>query len=85
MNELQILTGDSLTILPTLTAESVQCCVTSPPYWGLRDYEHSAQIGNELSPELYVENIVNVFKEVCLVLRKDETVWLNVSDDNKRK
>lgn len=78
MNELQILTGDSLEILPTLLKDSVQCCVTSPPYWGLRDYEHPAQIGSESSPEIYVENLVKIFKEVRRVLRKDGTVWLNV-------
>ncbi len=84
MNNLQILTGDSLTILPTLTADSVQCCVTSPPYWGLRDYDHSAQIGSESSPEIYVENLVNLFREVRRVLRKDGTVWLNVGDGYAR-
>ncbi len=84
MNNLQILTGDSLTVLPTLTAESVQCCVTSPPYWGLRDYDHPGQIGAEPSPELYVENLVAIFREVRRVLRKDGTVWLNVGDGYAR-
>ena len=84
MNSLQILTGDSLKILPKLATESVQCCVTSPPYWGLRDYEHPAQIGAELSPELYVENLVKIFQEVRRVLRKDGTVWLNVGDGYAR-
>lgn len=84
MTNLQILTGDSLKILPTLTAESVQCCVTSPPYWGLRDYEHPAQIGAEPSPELYVENLVAMFAEVRRVLRKDGTLWLNVGDGYAR-
>jgi site-specific DNA-methyltransferase (cytosine-N4-specific) len=84
MNDLQILTGDSLTLLPTLTAESVQCCVTSPPYWGLRDYDHPAQIGAEPSPVAYVENLVAIFREVRRVLRKDGTVWLNVGDGYAR-
>ena len=79
MSDLQILTGDSLKVLPTLAAESVQCCVTSPPYWELRDYDHPAQIGVESSPELYVSNLVAMFQEVRRVLRKDGTVWLNVS------
>lgn len=74
MDKLQILTGDSLEILPTLAKESVQCCVTSPPYWGLRDYEHQSQIGSEASPEIYVENLVKLFQEVRRVLRKDGTV-----------
>lgn len=84
MSDLQILTGDSLTILPTLEAESVQCCVTSPPYWGLRDYEHPAQIGAEASPETYVENLVAMFRKVRRVLRKDGTLWLNVGDGYAR-
>lgn len=84
MSNLQILTGDSLTILPTLAAESIQCCVTSPPYWGLRDYEHPAQIGAESSPEIYVDNLVAMFREVRRVLSKDGTVWLNVGDGYAR-
>lgn len=84
MKQLQILIGDSLTVLPMIEAESVQCCVTSPPYWGLRDYDHPAQIGAEPSPELYVENLVAIFREVRRVLRKDGTVWLNVGDGYAR-
>lgn len=84
MRNLQILTGDSLAILPTLAAEFVQCCVTSPPYWGLRDYEHPAQIGAESSPEIYVDNLVKMFREVRRVLHKDGTVWLNVGDGYAR-
>jgi site-specific DNA-methyltransferase (cytosine-N4-specific) len=84
MSNLKILTGDSLIILPTLTEESIQCCVTSPPYWGLRDYENSAQIGTEPSPELYVENLVAIFREVRRVLRKDGTLWLNIGDGYAR-
>ena len=84
MSNLQILIGDSLTVLPTLAAESVQCCVTSPPYWGLRDYDHPAQIGAEASPEIYVDNLVKMFREVRRVLRKDGTFWLNVGDGYAR-
>jgi len=58
--------------------------VTSPPYWGLRDYDHPDQIGAELTPNLYVENLVAVFREVWRVLRKDGTVWLNVGDGYAR-
>jgi DNA modification methylase len=79
-----ILTGDCLKVLPTLAAESVQCCITSPPYWGLRDYDHPGQIGAEPSPELYVESLVAVFREVSRVLRPDGTVWLNVGDGYAR-
>ena len=84
MSNLQILTGDSLTLLPTLAAESVQCCVTSPPYWGLRDYDHPAQIGAEPEPVLYVNNLVAMFREIRRVLRRDGTVWLNVGDGYAR-
>src|SRR5689334_23004961 len=84
MNSLEILTGDNLAILPTLEAQSNQCCVTSPPYWGLRDYEHPAQIGAESSPEAYVDNLVKVFREVWRVLRPNGTLWLNVGDGYAR-
>ncbi len=79
-----ILVGDSLSVLPTLAAGSVQCCVTSPPYWGLRDYDHPGQIGAEPSPEEYVSNLVEIFHEVRRVLRKDGTLWLNVGDGYAR-
>ena len=84
MIDIQVLNGDSLEILPTLEAETIQCCVTSPPYWGLRDYDHPAQIGAEPSPKQYVENLVSMFREVHRVLRKDGTVWLNVGDGYAR-
>ncbi|MCC7086881.1 MAG: site-specific DNA-methyltransferase [Pirellulales bacterium] len=79
-----IFTGDSRIVLPTLDPESIQCCITSPPYWGLRDYDHTAQIGTEASPDLYVESLVGIFREVRKVLRKDGTVWLNVGDGYAR-
>ena len=79
-----MLSGDCRTILSSLDAESVQCCVTSPPYWGLRDYEHPEQIGAEPSPEIYVDNLVEVFRQVRRVLRKDGTFWLNVGDGYAR-
>ena len=84
ISDLQILTGDNRQLLPKLAAESIQCCVTSPPYWGLRDYAHSSQIGAEESPEKYVANLVEVFREVRRVLRKDGTLWLNVGDGYAR-
>lgn len=84
MSDIQILTGDSLEILPTLEEEAIQCCVTSPPYWGLRDYDHPSQIGAESSPELYVENLVAIFRQVWRVLKKDGTLWLNVGDGYAR-
>jgi len=72
------LTGDCRLTLPTLAAESVHCCVTSPPYWGLRDYGCAGQIGLERTPEAYVAEMVAVFREVRRVLTDDGTLWLNL-------
>src|SRR5271166_6122844 len=58
----------------------VQTCVTSPPYWGLRDYGVNGQIGLEATPDAYVATMVGVFREVKRVLRDDGTVWLNLGD-----
>lgn len=63
-----------------LADDSVHCCVTSPPYWGLRDYGVDGQIGLEETPGAYVDRIVAVFREVRRVLRQDGTVWLNLGD-----
>jgi DNA modification methylase len=76
----KILLGDCRDVLPTLAAGSVQCCVTSPPYYGLRDYGVGGQIGLEPSPDEYVAQMVAVFREVRRVLREDGTLWLNVGD-----
>lgn len=76
----QIIQGDVLEVLQTLPDNYVNCCVTSPPYWGLRDYGHSEQIGLEKTPELYVEKITAVFNEVKRVLKPDGTLWLNLGD-----
>ena len=84
LNRYRVINGDCLEVLPTLEMESIQCCVTSPPYWGLRDYDHPGQIGAESSPDEYVANLVKVFGEVKRVLRKDGTVWLNVGDGYAR-
>lgn len=78
------LVGDCRHLLPTLATESIQCCVTSPPYWGLRDYDHPDQIGAETSPDLYVADLVSIFREVRRVLRQDGTLWLNVGDGYAR-
>lgn len=72
--------GDALGILSKMEPESVNCCVTSPPYWGLRDYGVSGQLGLEETPEEYVHKLVEVFREVWRVLRKDGTLWLNLGD-----
>jgi DNA modification methylase len=72
--------GDCRDILRTLPDESVHCCVTSPPYFGLRDYGVDGQIGQETTPEEYVSQMVDVFREVRRVLRADGTLWLNLGD-----
>jgi site-specific DNA-methyltransferase (adenine-specific) len=72
--------GDCRELLKALPDESVQCCVTSPPYWGLRDYGNTRQIGLEESPEEYVEAIVGVMREVRRALKPDGTLWLNLGD-----
>lgn len=77
---LTILQGDCREVLKALPPESVQCCVTSPPYWGLRDYGHDDQIGQEFTPEEYVATLVEVFNEVRRVLRDHGTLWLNLGD-----
>jgi len=75
-----ILLGDALETLRTLESNSVQTCVTSPPYWGLRDYGVDGQIGLEKTPEEYVDKLVKVFREVRRVLKDDGTLWLNLGD-----
>jgi DNA modification methylase len=75
-----ILIGDCRETLKTLEAGSVQTCVTSPPYWGLRDYGHDDQIGLEQTPDEYVAQLVAVFREVRRVLADDGTLWLNLGD-----
>ena len=72
--------GDCMEILPRLAAGSISCCVTSPPYFGLRDYGHDGQIGLEPTPGEYVAKLVDVFREVRRVLRDDGTLWLNLGD-----
>lgn len=76
----EILQGDCLEVLRTLPDASAHCCVTSPPYWGLRDYGVDGQLGLEATPELYVAKMVEVFAEVRRVLRDDGTLWLNLGD-----
>ena len=76
----RIIQGDCLEGLRTLPDASVHCCVTSPPYWGLRDYGHDGQIGLEETPEAYVARMVEVFREVRRVLRGDGTCWINLGD-----
>jgi DNA modification methylase len=80
LNGITILQGDALEVLKTLPDESVHCVVTSPPYWGLRDYGCVGQIGLESTPAEYIAQMVAVFAEVKRVLRGDGTLWLNMGD-----
>ncbi|MDI9579616.1 MAG: site-specific DNA-methyltransferase [Thermobispora sp.] len=75
-----ILHADVMDGLASMPDESIQCVMTSPPYWGLRDYGIEGQIGLEPTPEAYVERLVEVFREVRRVLRDDGTLWLNLGD-----
>lgn len=77
---IKILQGDTRQVLKTLPDSSVHCCVTSPPYFGLRDYGMPEQIGLEETPAEFIEQLVIVFREVRRVLRDDGTLWLNIGD-----
>lgn len=76
----EIYCGDAAKVLRTLPPESVNMCVTSPPYYGLRDYGESGQIGIEKTPAEYIARLVVVFEEVRRVLSKDGTLWVNIGD-----
>ncbi len=80
MSECRILVGDCRAGMATLSNQSVQTCVTSPPYFGLRDYGNDGQIGLESTPDAYVAELVAVFREVRRVLKDDGTLWLNLGD-----
>lgn len=80
-----VLLGDCLAKLEEVESESVNCCITSPPYYKQRDYEVEGQIGQEESPESYVEKIVAVMRQVKRVLRNDGTLWLNLGDSYENK
>lgn len=75
-----ILEGDALQALRLLPSDSVQCVVTSPPYWGLRDYGIEGQIGLETTLPQFINHLVGIFNEVKRVLREDGTLWLNIGD-----
>jgi DNA modification methylase len=80
-----VLHGDCLGVLRTLAPGSVRCCVTSPPYFGLRDYGVAGQIGMERTPEEYVARLVGVFRETRRVLADDGTLWLVLGDSYARE
>ena len=80
MGTATIYVGNVLDRLKEIPEGSVQTCITSPPYWGLRDYGQGDQLGLEETPQQYVDNLVAVFREVWRVLGDDGTVWLNIGD-----
>ena len=77
---IKVLNGDCLEVLDQLPEKSVDTCITSPPYYGLRNYEREGQIGLEETPEEYVDKMVEVFRKVRRVLKDEGTVWLNLGD-----
>jgi site-specific DNA-methyltransferase (cytosine-N4-specific) len=79
-SESTVFEGDALTVLRRINSETVNCIVTSPPYWGLRDYNTQDQIGLEESLPQFINNLRTVFKEARRVLAKDGTLWLNIGD-----
>lgn len=76
----QIIHGDVRQKLSLLPDDTFQCCVTSPPYWGMRDYGYVGQIGAETEINDYIAHLVKVFREVRRVLRPDGTLWLNIGN-----
>ena len=75
-----VIFGDALLGLKLLPDESVDTCITSPPYYGLRDYGKDEQIGLEDTPDEYIERLVSVFREVRRVLKPEGTLWVNIAD-----
>jgi DNA modification methylase len=84
MPKTEVYAGDAASILGLLPERSVQTCITSPPYYGLRDYGVEGQIGNEDTPEQYADRLVRVFRGVRRILRDDGTLWLNLGDSYAR-
>ena len=82
-NAVSVLVGDSRYMLSNIKSQSVQCCITSAPYWG-NHYDDDTQIGAEPSPDEYIDNLVTVFREVWRTLTDDGTLWLNVGDGYAR-
>jgi len=76
----KIINGNSLEVLKTLPDNSIDCCITSPPYWGLRDYEHTEQLGSEEHFQTFIDNLCNIFDEVKRVLKPTGTCFVNLGD-----
>ena len=80
MNKFQLIHGKSQDVLKSFKDNTFQCVVTSPPYWQLRDYFAEGQLGQEETPEKYIENLVSILREVKRVLRKDGVMWLVIGN-----
>ncbi len=80
MSEARVIYSDAVCGLKELADESIDCCVTSPPYYGLRDYGHDGQIGLETSVDEYIERLLAVFREVRRVMKLNGTLWVNIKD-----
>jgi DNA modification methylase len=76
----KIINSDALDALRKLPDSCCRTCITSPPYYGLRDYGTDGQIGLENTPDQYIENLVKIFREVRRVLKDDGTLWVNIGD-----
>ena len=79
-DNLQLVQGDSRNVLSFVEDNTFQCCITSPPYWGLRDYGVDGQIGAEVSLHQYLQDLTAIFEEVRRTLKEDGTLWLNIGD-----
>jgi len=79
-NWADVYVGDNAELLKTLPDGFFDMCVTSPPYWGLRDYAHDGQIGQENTPDEFIATLIGVFREVRRVLKDDGTCWINIGD-----
>lgn len=81
----KIINADTLEAMRTLPDSCCRTCITSPPYYGLRDYGTAGQIGLEDTPDQYIENLVKIFREVRRVLKDDGTLWVNIGDSYTQK
>ena len=80
ISPVQILVGDVRDVIKTIPDESINCCITSPPYWGMRDYGVDNQIGAEDDVLLYIQELTSLFRDVKRTLKNDGTLWLNISN-----
>ena len=75
-----LIIGDCLSSISKIESSSIQSVITSPPYWGLRNYDDENQLGQEDTPEEFVSKLVGIFREIKRVLKEDGTVWVNIGD-----